>query len=181
MNYVQQPMPNPKMISDPTTAIDMALVLMAKEFKNVGNQNGLIVAARIANQNGNGNVVAAQVEGNGNGNNENQIRCYNCQGVGHYARNCIVRSRRRDDAYLQTQLQIAQKEEARIQLQPKEFDFMAAEGACEEIKEIFNMFTQKEQYTDLLESTTKPHLVQKNDNNVIPAESSMDPSGGTVE
>nr|GEV00397.1 hypothetical protein [Tanacetum cinerariifolium] len=33
-------------------------------------------------------------------------------GVGHYARNCIVRPRRRDAAYLQTQLLIAQKEEA---------------------------------------------------------------------
>ncbi|GJY62906.1 hypothetical protein Tco_0464366 [Tanacetum coccineum] len=31
-NYMQQPMQNPKDISDPTTAIDMALVLMAKAF-----------------------------------------------------------------------------------------------------------------------------------------------------
>ncbi|GKF78656.1 hypothetical protein Tco_0234224, partial [Tanacetum coccineum] len=30
---MQQPMPNPKDISDPTTAINMALVLMAKAFK----------------------------------------------------------------------------------------------------------------------------------------------------
>ncbi|GJX87329.1 hypothetical protein Tco_0339343, partial [Tanacetum coccineum] len=33
MNYMQQPMPNPKDISDPATAIDMALVVMAKAFK----------------------------------------------------------------------------------------------------------------------------------------------------
>ncbi|GKF86108.1 hypothetical protein Tco_0253935 [Tanacetum coccineum] len=33
MNYMQQPMPNPKDISDPTTAINMTLVLMAKAFK----------------------------------------------------------------------------------------------------------------------------------------------------
>nr|GFD12572.1 Gag-Pol polyprotein [Tanacetum cinerariifolium] len=38
-------------------------------------------------------------------------------GVGHFARDCIVRQRRRDAAYLQTQLLIAQKEEAGIQLQ----------------------------------------------------------------
>nr|GEV01256.1 hypothetical protein [Tanacetum cinerariifolium] len=62
------------------------------------------------------NVLASQAEGNGNGNNENYIRCYNCRGMGHLARNCTVRPRRRDDAYLQTQLQIAQKEEAGIQL-----------------------------------------------------------------
>nr|GEW21155.1 hypothetical protein [Tanacetum cinerariifolium] len=32
-NYMQQPMPNPKDITDPTTAMNMALALMAKEFK----------------------------------------------------------------------------------------------------------------------------------------------------
>nr|GEX56972.1 integrase, catalytic region, zinc finger, CCHC-type, peptidase aspartic, catalytic [Tanacetum cinerariifolium] len=40
------------------------------------------------------------------------IRCYNCRGVGLCARNCTVRPRRRDATYLQTQLLIAQKEEA---------------------------------------------------------------------
>nr|GEY82869.1 hypothetical protein [Tanacetum cinerariifolium] len=32
-NYMQQPMPNPKEITDPTTAMNMALALMAKAFK----------------------------------------------------------------------------------------------------------------------------------------------------
>ncbi|GJZ61419.1 hypothetical protein Tco_0617556 [Tanacetum coccineum] len=32
-NYMQQPLPNPKDITDPTTAMNMALVLMAKAFK----------------------------------------------------------------------------------------------------------------------------------------------------
>nr|GEU28803.1 hypothetical protein [Tanacetum cinerariifolium] len=32
-NYMQQPMPNPKDITDPTAAMNMALVLMAKAFK----------------------------------------------------------------------------------------------------------------------------------------------------
>nr|GFC51931.1 hypothetical protein [Tanacetum cinerariifolium] len=32
-NYLQQPMPNPKDITDPTTALNMALALMAKAFK----------------------------------------------------------------------------------------------------------------------------------------------------
>nr|GEV93137.1 hypothetical protein [Tanacetum cinerariifolium] len=32
-NYMQQPMPNPEDITDPTTAINMALTLMAKAFK----------------------------------------------------------------------------------------------------------------------------------------------------
>ncbi|GJW23344.1 integrase, catalytic region, zinc finger, CCHC-type containing protein [Tanacetum coccineum] len=150
-NYMLQLMPNPKDITDPTTAMNMELVLMAKAFKlnystptnnnqrissnprnrqiaqsgmNLGqdnqmqmyvrNQNGLIVVPGIANQIGNGNVVAARVEGNAVGNNGNQIRCYNCRGLGHLAKNCTVRPRRRDAAYLQTQLLIAQKEEAGI-------------------------------------------------------------------
>nr|GEX61496.1 hypothetical protein [Tanacetum cinerariifolium] len=74
--------------------------------------NGVIVVSGIANQNGNGKVVAAQAEGNANENNGNQIRCYNCRGLGHLARNCTVKPRKRDATYLWTQLLIAQKEEA---------------------------------------------------------------------
>ncbi|GJR45878.1 hypothetical protein Tco_1313981, partial [Tanacetum coccineum] len=230
---MQQPMINPEDISDPTTAMNMALFLMAKAFKlnystptnnnqrissnprnrqitqsgmnlgqekhmqmvegnegnqfrqyvgqnNVGNQNGLIVVSGIANPNGNqvrnGNVVAARAEG--------------------------------------------------IQLQAEEFDFMAAAGDLDEIEEvnancilmanfqqastsgtqidkapvydsdgsakvheydncynneIFNMFTQEEQYTDLLEPIPEPHQVQQNDSDVISAVSSVEQGGGTVE
>nr|GFC53094.1 hypothetical protein [Tanacetum cinerariifolium] len=99
--------------------------------QNVGNQNGLISVQGNGNQNqiGNGNLVAARTEGNATGKNGNQIRWYNCRGVDHYARNCTVRPRRMDAAYLQTQLLIAQKEEAGIQLQAEEYDLMAAAAA----------------------------------------------------
>ncbi|GKD61513.1 retrovirus-related pol polyprotein from transposon TNT 1-94 [Tanacetum coccineum] len=308
-NYMQQPMPNPEDITDPMTAMNMTLILIAKAFKlnystptnnnqrissnprnrqiaqpgmnmgqdrqmqmvggnggnqfrqyagqnvrnqngynavqnvrnqvvqnavqnpgvqNVRNQNGLIVVPGIANQNpnGNGNVVAARAEGNAIGNNGNQIRCYNCRGLGHLARNCTVRPRRRDAAYLQTQLLIAQKEEAGIQLQAEEFDLMAAAVDLDEIEEvnancilmanlqqastsgtqtdkapvydsdgsaevhnydncydneIFNMFTQEEQYTELLEPIPEPHQVQQNDSNVISEVSSVEQDGGTVD
>ncbi|GJX48604.1 ribonuclease H-like domain-containing protein [Tanacetum coccineum] len=174
--------------------------------QNVGNQNGLIVVPGIANHNpnGNGNVVATRAEGNANGNNGNQIRCYNYKGLGHLARNCIVRPKRRDVAYLKTQLLIAQKKEVGIQLPAKEFDLMATAADLDEIEEvnancilmanlqqastsgtqtnislvndsdgsaevhhydnfynndIFNMFTQEEQYTELLEPIPEPHQV----------------------
>nr|GEV82087.1 hypothetical protein [Tanacetum cinerariifolium] len=156
-------MPNPEDITDLTTAMNMAPALMAKALKlnystptnnnqrissnphnrqiaqsgnlngyndvqnvrnqviqnavqnpriqNVGNQNGLIVVPGNANLNlnGNGNLVAARAE---------------------------VKPRRRDVAYLQTQLLIAQKEEAGIQLQAEEFDLMADVADLDEIKKV---------------------------------------------
>nr|GEV87074.1 retrovirus-related Pol polyprotein from transposon TNT 1-94 [Tanacetum cinerariifolium] len=47
--------------------------------------------------------------------------------------------------------------------------------------EIFNMFTQEEQYIELLEPIPKPHQVQQNDSNVISEVSSMEQSGGKVD
>ncbi|GKA64565.1 hypothetical protein Tco_0764272 [Tanacetum coccineum] len=170
---MQQPISNPKDITDPTTAMNMALVVQNAVqnpgVQNVRNQNGLIVVPGIANQNGNGNVVAARAKGNENWNN----------------------------AYLQTQLLIAQKEEAGIQLQAEEFDLMAIAADLDEIEEvnancilmanllqastlIFNMFTQEEQYTKLLEPIPGPHQVPKNDSNVISEVSSVEQGGGTV-
>nr|GFB49044.1 hypothetical protein [Tanacetum cinerariifolium] len=43
------------------------------------------------------------------------------------------------------------------------------------------MFTQEEQYTDLLEPIPEPQLVPENDNHVTYVASSMVQSGGTVE
>nr|GEY44968.1 hypothetical protein [Tanacetum cinerariifolium] len=273
-NYMQQPILNPKDIIDPTTAMNMALALMAKAFKlnyltptnnnqrissnprnrqvaqpgmnmgqdrqmqmvggngenqfrqydgqnvgnlngyntvqnvrnqvaqnpkvqNIGNQNGLIGVPGNGNQNGNGNLVASRAKGNAAGHNGNQIRCYNCRG-----------------------------EEEGIQLQAEEFDLMAAAADLDEIKEvnancilmanlqqaltsgtqsnkapvydsdgsaevhdyencddneIFNMFTQEEQYTELLEPIPDQHQVPQNDNNIIFKVTSVEQSGETIE
>nr|GFD17914.1 hypothetical protein [Tanacetum cinerariifolium] len=105
-------------------------VALNPRVQNVGNQNGLMGVQ------GNGNLVAIRAEGNAARQNGNQIRCYNCRGFGHYARNCTARPRRRDSAYLQTQLLIAQKEEAGIQLQAEEYDLMAATADLDEIEEV---------------------------------------------
>ncbi|GJR62556.1 retrovirus-related pol polyprotein from transposon TNT 1-94 [Tanacetum coccineum] len=47
--------------------------------------------------------------------------------------------------------------------------------------DIFNMFTQEEQYTELLEPIPESHQVPQNDSNVISEVSSVEQSGGTVE
>ncbi|GJR39376.1 hypothetical protein Tco_1215060 [Tanacetum coccineum] len=163
---------------------------------DVGNSEwaiGLLQDLLIQNPNGNWKCV------------------YNAEGLGHLARNCTVRPRRRDAAYLQTQLLIAQKEEAGIQLQAEEFDLMAAAADLDKIEEvnancilmanlqqastsgtqtdkapvydsdgsaevhhydnvmyeIFNMFTQEEQYTELLEPIPEPHQVPQNDSKIF--------------
>nr|GEZ26574.1 hypothetical protein [Tanacetum cinerariifolium] len=169
--------------------------------QNVGNQNGYNAVQNVGNQLAQNAVQnPARDEGNAIRNNGNQISCYNCRGLGHLARNCTVRPKRRHSAYLKSL--IAQKEEAGIQLQAEEFDLMAATVDLDKIEEvnadcilmanlqqaltfgnqtdkasvydsngshevhnydncydnkIFNMFTQEEHYTELLEPILEPH------------------------
>nr|GFA37021.1 hypothetical protein [Tanacetum cinerariifolium] len=47
--------------------------------------------------------------------------------------------------------------------------------------EIFNMFTQEEQYTELLEPIPESHQVPQNNNDVISEDTSMEQGGETVE
>nr|GEV52491.1 hypothetical protein [Tanacetum cinerariifolium] len=122
-------------------------------------------------------ILLVRAEGNAAGHNGNQIRCYNYRGVGHFARDCTIRPWRRDAAYLQTQLFIAQKEEAGIQLQAEEYDLMAAAADLDEIEEVNEncillanlqqASSSDEQYTELLEPIPEPQQVPQNDNNVI--------------
>ncbi|GJU64137.1 hypothetical protein Tco_1245972 [Tanacetum coccineum] len=200
-NYMQQPMPNLEDISNPTTAMYMALVLMVKVGQYVGqiarnhnrynavhNVRNLVVQNAVQNP-------AARAEANGNG-----IMKYH---------------------------KIAQMEEEGIQITFEEFDFMATAGACEETKrvnanctiennlqqaspsgnqsdnapiyesdgsievheyehcynyEIFNLFTKRISYTELiLEASPEPQLIKHNDSNVIFVVSSVEQSGGIVE
>nr|GEU57384.1 retrovirus-related Pol polyprotein from transposon TNT 1-94 [Tanacetum cinerariifolium] len=144
-NFMQPPMTSLEDINDPTE--DRKTQNVGGNGRNqfgqyagqvIQNQQGYNAWQNggfqgIANQSGTRNVVAARTEGTGNG---DQARCYNYRGLGHIVRNCTARPRRRDATYLQTQLLIAQKEEAGIQIQVKEFDFMATAGDLDEIEEV---------------------------------------------
>nr|GEY77303.1 hypothetical protein [Tanacetum cinerariifolium] len=76
-NYLQQPMPNPEDITDPTTTMNMALVktdkcrwLEVMVETSLGSMQGRMQGIQLA-----------RAEENAAGQNGNQIRCYNYKGV----------------------------------------------------------------------------------------------------
>nr|GEW37603.1 retrovirus-related Pol polyprotein from transposon TNT 1-94 [Tanacetum cinerariifolium] len=135
-------MPNPEDITDPTTAMNITLALMAKAFKlnystptNNNQRISLNPRNRQIAQPGMNMGQDRQMQMVG-GNGENQFRQYAGQNIGNLNGKCTVKPKRRDTTYLQTQLLIAQKEEAGIQLQDEEFDLMAAAADLDEIEKV---------------------------------------------
>nr|GFD17731.1 hypothetical protein [Tanacetum cinerariifolium] len=114
----------------------------------------------------NDNLVAARAEGITAGQNANQIRCYNCMGLGHYARNCTQASSSG------TQTDCAPVYDS---------DGSAEVHESYDNNEIFNMFAQEEQYTELLKPIPEPQHVPQNDNNVISEVTDVEQDGETVE
>nr|GEU32682.1 copia protein [Tanacetum cinerariifolium] len=140
-NYMQQPMPNPEDITDPTTTMNMAHRQMQmvrgngeNQFrqyagKNVGNLNGYNAVHNVENQ-----------QASTAGTQTNKAPIYDSDGS------------------------------AEVHNYEDYYD-----------NDIFNMFTQEEQYTELLEPIPELHQEPHNDNNVISEVTSMEESGGTVE
>nr|GEZ22450.1 hypothetical protein [Tanacetum cinerariifolium] len=143
--------------------------------QNVRNQNGLIDVQGNGNQNqiGNGNLVAARAEGNEAGQNRNQIRCYNCRGVDideieEVNANCILMANLQQASTAGTQSDKAPVYDSDGSAEVHE--------NCDD-NEIFNMFTQEEQYTELLKPIPESHQVPQNDNNVISKDTSVEQVG----
>nr|GEX12620.1 hypothetical protein [Tanacetum cinerariifolium] len=152
--------------------------------QNVGNQNGLIGVQRNGNQNQirNGNFVVVRAEGNTTGQNRNQIRCYNYKGkeeagIQLQAEEYDLMAAAADldeieevnaNYILMANLQQASTSGTQTDSAPV-YD---SDGSAEvhencDTNEIFNMFTQEEQYTELLEPIPEPQQVPQNDNNII--------------
>nr|GEX42515.1 Gag-Pol polyprotein [Tanacetum cinerariifolium] len=143
--------------------------------QNVGNQNGLIGVQGNANHNGNCNLVVARAEGNAAGQNGNQIRCYNYMGVEEFDlmdaaadldeieevnANCILMANLQQASTSGTQTDKAPVYDSDRSAEIRDYE------NCDD-NEIFNMFTQEDQYTELLKPIPDQHRVPQNDNNVI--------------
>nr|GEX64145.1 ribonuclease H-like domain-containing protein [Tanacetum cinerariifolium] len=122
----------------------------------------------IANQNGTGNIVAARAEGTGSG---NQVRL-----------SCLLLKRKKHG------FNFKQKNLTLWLLQLDKAPVYDTDGSAEVQlndnyydNDIFNMFTQEEQYTNLLEPIPEPQLVPQNDNHVTSVAPSLVQSQSTVE
>nr|GEX86874.1 hypothetical protein [Tanacetum cinerariifolium] len=210
-NYMQQPMPNPKDITDPTTAMNMALALMAKAFKlnystptnnnqrissnprnmqiaqpgmNMGqdrqmqmvggnsgnqfrNQNGLIDVPGNGNQNGNGIQLQAEEY-------DLMAAVADLDEIEEVNTNCILMANLQQASISGTQSDKAPVYDSDGSAEVHDYEI------CDD-NEIFNMFTQEEQYTELLKPIPESHQVPQNDNNVISEATSVEKCGEIVE
>ncbi|GJS30555.1 hypothetical protein Tco_0491175 [Tanacetum coccineum] len=197
-NYMPQPMQNPEDSSDPTTAMNTALALLAKAFKvrhnavqNDGNEvgqnavqnpgiqivenmNGLSVVSEIANQYGNGNVVTAPAEGNGNGINEEEAGIQSTQEEFEFMTTADAHEeteRVKVNCTLEDTLQQASTSGTQSDNAPV-YD---SDGSTEVPKDencydhdIFNMLTHEVHYTDL--QTELDRMKEKLENFIIKKE-----------
>nr|GEU51530.1 retrovirus-related Pol polyprotein from transposon TNT 1-94 [Tanacetum cinerariifolium] len=195
---------NPKDITDPIT-INMALALMAKAFKlnystptnnnqrissnpcnrqivQPGNLNGYNAIQNVKNQvawNAIQNSIIQNV-GNQNKYNGNQIRCYNCRGLAdldeieEFNANSILMANLQQASTSGTQTHKAPVYDSDGLVEVHNYE------NCYD-NEIFNMFTQEEQYTELLEPIPESHQVTQNDNNVTSEVTNVEQSRETVE
>nr|GEY29161.1 hypothetical protein [Tanacetum cinerariifolium] len=163
--------------------------------QNVGNQNGLIGVQWNGNQNqiGNGNLVAARAEGNAAGQNGNQIRCYNCRGMIAQKEEAGIQLQAEEYDLMAAAADLDEIEEvnancilmANLQqastsgTQTDSAPVYDTDGSAEvhencDNNKILNMFTQEEQYTELLEPIPKSHQVPQNNNDVISEDTSVE-------
>nr|GEU92758.1 hypothetical protein [Tanacetum cinerariifolium] len=206
-NYLQQPMPNPEDITDPTTTINMALALMAKAFKlnystptnnnqrissnprnrqiaqpgmNMGQDRQMQMIKR--NQ-----VIQNAVQNLRVQNVGNQNGLIGVQGNGN---GNPVAVRAEGNAAGQNGNQIrcynCRGQASTSGTQTDSAPVYDTDGSAEvhencDDNEIFIMFTQEEQYTKLLEPIPKLHQVPQNNNDVIYEDTSVEQGGETVE
>nr|GEY58452.1 hypothetical protein [Tanacetum cinerariifolium] len=145
------------------------------EVQNVRNQvaqNPGVQNDGNQNQIGNGNLVAVRAEGNAAGHNGNQIRYLD--EIEEVNADCILMENLQQASSSGTQTDSTLVYDSDGSADVHEYE------NCYN-NEIFNMFTQKEQYIELLEPILEPQQVPQNDNNVISEITDVEQGGETVE
>nr|GEV02637.1 hypothetical protein [Tanacetum cinerariifolium] len=149
----------------------------------VENINGLSVVSKIENQYENGNVVPAPAKGNGNGINGNPISTQEEFEFMAAADAYEKTKREKANCTLENNLQQASTSSTQSDKAPVYDSDGSAKvhlsKSCYD-NDIFNMFTQEEQYTEQLEPILEPHQVPQNDSNVISEVSSVEQGGETI-
>ncbi|GKB07180.1 retrovirus-related pol polyprotein from transposon TNT 1-94 [Tanacetum coccineum] len=186
-NYMQQPMPNPEDITDPTTAMNMTLVLMAKAFKlnystptrefhqtlvigrlhirNVGNQTRYNALQNVRNQ-----VVQNAVQNPGVQNVRNKNGIIVVPG--------IVNQNPNENGNVVAAWAEGQREGCCLSLDSQ----ASTSGTQTDKAPVYDSDgSAEEQYIELLELILELHQVQQNDSNVISEVPSVEQCGRTVE
>nr|GEX82758.1 DNA polymerase epsilon catalytic subunit A-like [Tanacetum cinerariifolium] len=202
-NYMQQPMPNPEDIIDPTTAMNMELALMAKAFKlnyststnnnqrissnprnrqiaQPGNLNGYNAVQNVKNQ------VAQNPRVQNDGNQNGLIgilRNGNQTGNGEWV---IMLGTARSDQGEGTLLIFRHADLDEIEKVNANCILMAnlqqaSTSGTQIDKALVYDSDGSAEYTEVLEPIPKPHLVPQNNNAIIYEVTSAEQSGETVE
>nr|GFC37337.1 hypothetical protein [Tanacetum cinerariifolium] len=180
-NFLQQPITNPEDITDPTTAINMALALMAKAFKlnySTPTNNNQRISSNPRNRqifqpgmNMGQDRQMLMIGGNGG----NQFRQYAGQNAGNLNGYNEVQTVGNQHQIGNGNLVAARAEEnaaGQNANQIRCYNCRGLDGSAEvhesyDNNEIFIMFTQEEQYSELIEPIPEPQQVPQTDNNVI--------------
>nr|GEW33887.1 hypothetical protein [Tanacetum cinerariifolium] len=194
-NYMQQPMPNPEDITDPTAAINIALALMAKAFKlnySTPTNNNQRISSNLQNmqiaQPGMNMGQDRQMQMVG-GNGENQVRQYAGQNVGNLNGYNDVQNVRNQNLNGNGNLVAARAKGAdlnKIEKVNANYILMA------NLQQALTSSTQTDkapvydldgsaEYTELLKPIPESHQVPHNENNINSEVTSVEQSGGTVE
>ncbi|GJZ99932.1 hypothetical protein Tco_0672483 [Tanacetum coccineum] len=179
-NYMQQPMINPEDIFDPTTAMNMALVLIAKSFKHnysTPTNNNHRISSNPRNR-----QIAQPVQNVENQVVQNAVQNPGVQNVRNQNRLIVVPWIANPN--------VNQHGNGNVVAAQTEGTGNGNIGDLDDIKEVnancilmanLQQASTSEQYNELLDPIPELHQVQQNDSNVISAVSSVEKSGGTVE
>nr|GEW95813.1 hypothetical protein [Tanacetum cinerariifolium] len=167
-NYLQQPMPNPEDITNPTTAMNMSLALMAKVFK-LNYSTPTSNNQRISSNPRNRQIAQPGI----NMGQDRQIQMV----IQNTVQNPRVQNVGNPNGLIGVQGNGNQNQIGNADLDEIE----EVNANCILMANLQQASTLEEQYTELLEPIPESHQVPQNDNDVISEDTGVEQGGETVE